>query len=127
MTAHLQQCQEKDIICPEVGCGCIIRNSILKRHLLEDCKVSKKRRQILKEKEDKIQREKERARKEREDKERELEAMKLERERIEREREESEENIKIAVISSDVKIVEKEIVLCKDCGESVRASQVFIS
>lgn len=129
LTSHIQSCKEKDIICSEVGCGCVIRNSILKRHLLEDCTVSIKRRQILKEKEDKFLLEKERKRKEKEDYEKEMERLRRERERLARELEEKEENFSIPSKTSVVTAVtitskDKEIVLCKDCGESIRNTQV---
>ena len=130
LTSHIQSCKEKDIVCPEVGCGCIIRNSILKRHLLEDCTISIKRRQILKEKEEKILLEKERKRKEKEDNLKEMERLRRERERLARELEEKEENFSIpSKTSVEITITttnkDKEIVLCKDCGESMRATQVI--
>lgn len=43
----IHSCNNRQIICPELGCGCTLRAKELRRHLNEDCIVAKKRMAIL--------------------------------------------------------------------------------
>ena len=43
----IHDCSNREIVCPELGCGCTLRIKQLRRHLNEDCVVAKKRQSIL--------------------------------------------------------------------------------
>jgi hypothetical protein len=140
-------CKNKEIICPEPGCGCSLRVRQLRRHLDEDCLVSLKRKNIIQQAALKKQREEE----EREAKKLEakikletekiIETEKIKQQKLQQQRlfelQEDDENYDSSLKSPTEKSVEEnkidenvknetKNVFCGDCNEPMKESQLAV-
>jgi hypothetical protein len=148
LRTHLSSnlCPNKEVKCPEAGCGCVMRLKELRRHRDEDCVISVKRKALLenaalkkKLEEERKQREFEemkmkRLRELEQEKKRKLKLLEAEKKRRQeqelREKENPESTTDMETeelylpISPPQPPMDSNFTICEQCNESVKASQL---